>query len=31
VADVVLDNSGTLADLRAQVGELWSEITSRLA
>ncbi|MCU0266637.1 MAG: dephospho-CoA kinase [Actinomycetia bacterium] len=31
VADVVLDNSGTLDELEAQVGELWSEITARLA
>ncbi len=31
VADVVIDNSGSLEDLQAQVGELWTEITSRLA
>jgi dephospho-CoA kinase len=31
VADVVIDNAGTLADLEAQVAELWVEVTSRLA
>jgi dephospho-CoA kinase len=30
-ADVVIDNSGTLGDLEAQVAELWVEVTSRLA
>ena len=30
-ADVVIDNTGTLADLEAQVAELWVEVTSRLA
>lgn len=31
VADVVLDNAGTLEQLEDQVAELWSEVTSRLA
>lgn len=30
VADVVLDNSGSRADLEAQVGALWSELQRRL-
>ncbi|HEY5187265.1 MAG TPA: dephospho-CoA kinase [Actinomycetes bacterium] len=31
VADVVIDNAGTFADLEVQVAELWVEVTSRLA
>jgi dephospho-CoA kinase len=31
VADVVIDNGGTRAELEAQVAELWVEVTSRLA
>ena len=31
VADVVIDNAGTPADLEEQVAELWVEVTSRLA
>jgi dephospho-CoA kinase len=31
IADIVLDNSGSLAELDRQVGELWSELRRRAA
>jgi len=31
IADIVIDNSGTLADLDRRVAEVWAELRSRLA
>jgi dephospho-CoA kinase len=31
VADIVIDNSGSLADLDGQVGEVWKELSRRVA
>jgi dephospho-CoA kinase len=31
IADIVIDNSGSLAELDRQVGDLWSELRRRAA
>jgi dephospho-CoA kinase len=31
IADVVIDNSGTLADLDKRVAEVWAELRSKAA
>jgi dephospho-CoA kinase len=31
IADIVVDNSGSLAELDRQVGELWSQLRRRAA
>jgi dephospho-CoA kinase len=31
IADIVIDNSGSLAELDRQVGDLWSELRRRVS